>query len=784
MSSPKRMRKFPIGTSSFAELVSRKDSAYVNYFVDKTLFIQQLIESSGKVLLFPRFRRCGKSMNLDMLKCFFDIREREVNRKLFEGLKIERAIVNGNESCMNYQGQYPVIFLDFKKLSQNNYQEMFEMFKTLIRRLYEEHDYLLKSPNLTEAQKGRINAIINEKANDASYKDGLRELIEFVYRHYNNKKLIVLIDEYDVPFQRAIHQGLYGKEDTDKEYLKEIKSLFSVFLGDALKGNDKYLEKCVMTGIVRIAGAGIFSQLNNLKVHTILDKPFSGCFGFTKMEVEHLVKEVLINYPKVEEFMVALEKWYNGYRFGDEIIYNPWSVIRACDDLLQQNIKDINHLNCYWLDTSNNELIRDKLLNCRTTEEEREVNELIATLISGKEAEKTLNSNLIFDSRIESIEHLWVLLLSTGYLNIVANERTADDQLKCKLAIPNREVRVIYTQVFRDWAKKKGISSDSPLIKYLLEGNAEDFCKELDGIFKKIVSVRDTIEKQPGKKGSKEEKKTKDDETFEAYYHGFMVGILALSLNANYHKVMLTSNRESGYGFYDLLLEPKSVNDQTYNKAVIFEFKHCHEEKDLEKEAKLALKQIKEKEYETNLKERGVKTIVLIGVAFHKKKLKYKHEEMSTNKLIYKKAQVSDAVVPLLSSVPSSIATVPALPKMPSKLAQSGAPLKISHPSTDLLLHDEPVKKKLALSPSSLPAVVQLTPLLSLSKPAAEKKHKVTDFFKPEDKTEGKKQKVTPHKSVTGKEEIDASKANVSDDEILVSSDEDSKKTNPRPVKK
>jgi hypothetical protein len=329
-----------------------------------------------------------------------------------------------------------------------------------------------------------------------------------------------------------------------------------------------------------------------------------------------------------------------------------------------------------------------------------------------------------------------VLLLSTGYLNIVANERTADDQLKCKLAIPNREVRVIYTQVFRDWAKKKGISSDSPLIKYLLEGNAEDFCKELDGIFKKIVSVRDTIEKQPGKKGSKEEKKTKDDETFEAYYHGFMVGILALSLNANYHKVMLTSNRESGYGFYDLLLEPKSVNDPTYNKAVIFEFKHCHEEKDLEKEARLALKQIKEKEYETNLKERGVKAIVLIGVAFHKKKLKYKHEEINTDKLNYKKAQVSAAVVPLLGSVSSPMATMPVLPKMSLQLAPS---------------------------PASLPAAAQSSSSLLINKPTAEKKRKVTDFFKP--KHDEKEQKKDPNHLAKnkGNEEIDVSDEDINE---------------------
>lgn len=724
ISSPKRIRKFPIGTSSFAELVSRKEDAYVNYFVDKTLFIQQLIESSGKVLLFPRFRRCGKSMNLDMLRCFFDVREKEINRKLFEGLKIERARLSGNEPCMNYQGQYPVIFLDFKKLSQSNYKEMYEQFKMLLSDVYGQHRYLIASPKIEKYQKEMIQAVIERKADDATYKNALNHLMEYMHHHHDNKKVIILIDEYDVPFQRAIHQGLYGKEDVDKEYLKGIKDLFSIFLGDALKGNDKYLEKCVMTGIVRIAGAGIFSQLNNLDVWTIFDKKFSDCFGFTEEELVHLLEETS-NREKLAQF----REWYNGYRFGNSIIYNPWSVIKCLDR---------NKFDTYWLDTSNNDLVREKILNCRNTQEAHEINETIGLLLAGSEVKKIINESLIFDSRTETVEHLWILLLSTGYLKVNNIVPTGAGIITCTIAIPNIEVKSIYEQIFKDWLAREGIKEDSPLITHLLKGNAKEFCEELEKFFKHTVSVRDIFERKKQRKASKEEK---EDEDYEAYYHGFMVGILGLSIYGAKHKVLLTSNRESGHGYYDLQLEPKNPADPIYNKAIIFEFKRCLEEKDLEKEAKVAFKQIKEKEYETNLHERGVKTIVLIAVAFHRKKLKHKHEEVSTDKLNYKKVQLSSIVNPSISIV------------------------------------------------SALPAAVPSTASLSLMKPApaaAEKKRLLTDFFESKSKTEEKKQKLTSGKSAKDKEEktTGVSEANLDDDEILVSSDEDSNKLKSRPVKK
>jgi hypothetical protein len=664
-SLPVKKHSFPVGTSSFAQLVRRDNGEHVNYFIDKTLFIQRILEDPNtSVSLFPRFRRSGKSMNLDMLRCFFDIREREANHKLFQGLKIEKAVLANHEPCMKHQGQYPVIFLDFKKLSQSNFNEMYEQFKILVSELCEKHKYLIDSAKLDTFQKERIQAIRAGKANDGIYKNALKFLMQCLSLHYDGSKNIVLIDEYDVPFQRAIHQELYGKEKVNENYLAQLKDLFSVFLGDALKGNDAYLQKCIMTGIVRIAGAGVFSQLNNLTVYTIFDKPFSDCFGFTKVEVEQLVEAAFYDHPKKKEFMASLEGWYNGYRFGDVVIYNPWSVINACSDLKQDNIKDINYLKCYWLDTSNNELVRDKILNARNTKEAHEINETIAQLLSGGEVKKTINANLIFDSRIETIEHMWILLISTGYLKVTSFVPAAAGMINCSFAIPNVEVKSIYEQIFKDWIVREGIRDNSPLIAHLLKGNAKEFCEELEKFFKTTISVRDTSERKQHKKSIKDEK---EDESYEAYYHGFMVGILGLSIYGAEHKVTLTSNRESGYGYYDLQLEPKNPTDPVYNKAVIFEFKRCLEEKHLDSEAKAALKQIKEREYETNLKERGIRTIVLIGVAFHKKRIKYQYTTLNAEQLRYK--QPLSIPHSLFTNKPNAPVLSPATSKLPSLLS-------------------------------------------------------------------------------------------------------------------
>jgi len=443
-------------------------------------------------------------------------------------------------------------------------------------------------------------------AADDDYARALLLLISYLYNHHNSK-VMVLIDEYDIPFQNALHLRDYAKTQGAKneggQLVEDLRKFFGVFLGSALKDNDK-LEKCFMTGVVRIAGAGVFSDLNNLDVWTILDEPFSDSFGFTETDLSDLLEQV-----GKKEQLAEYSKWYNGYQFGRQIIYNPWSVIKALDR---------NKFAAYWLETSNNELIHSMLLNPKTQQEAQEINSTIAQLITKTEVKTTLQSGLIFDSRTQSLEHLWILLLSAGYLKVSHIEQIPDsDSLICTIAIPNIEIENIYKTIFRDWLQQNAdVIASSPLIEHLLKGEAEQFCKELKHIFQKVLSSRDAPQSKDENESSR----------YEAFYHGFMVGLLALSLEKNHHKVLLKSNRESGSGYYDLVLEPKKSDDKIYNKVVIFEFKRAQDIQSLKNEAQIALKQIKDKKYPTDMEEHGIREVVCIGMAFYQRSLQDKYE--------------------------------------------------------------------------------------------------------------------------------------------------------------
>ena len=553
-------RKFKIGSSSFAELVERyKENNFKYYLIDKTLFIQQFLENQSTVLLIPRPRRFGKSTNLDMLKCFFSINDAENNKKLFENLRIEKAQFENQQRCMDYQGRYPVIHLSFKDLKQDNFSSLRTMFKTIISDIYKEFRYLIESEKLIPEDKQQVQKFIARTASDDEYEQSLKLLIYCLYT-YHNQKVIVLIDEYDVPLQNAIHLCDYGKApEASEQFAENLRRFFGIFLGSALKDNPA-LKKALMTGVVRIASAGIFSDLNNMDVWTILDNPFSDSFGFTETELIQLLEQINQEEPEriqetkgIEQFRV----WYNGYQFGTQIIYNPWSVVKALDR---------KKFGSYWLETSNNNLIHSMLLNPKTLEDTQEINSTIGGLISGQKVEKIIDASLTFDSRIQDIDHLWVLLLSAGYLSGLQTLSAKPGKVKVELKIPNSEVQTIYEQVFIDWLKQRHhITGASPLINHLLKGEAELFCKALKDVFEKILSSRDA----PNTKDEDEASR------YEAFYHGFMVGLLALSLEKNHHEVLLRSNRESGSGYYDLMLEPKNINDNTYYKGVIFEFKRA-----------------------------------------------------------------------------------------------------------------------------------------------------------------------------------------------------------------
>ena len=434
--------------------------------------------------------------------------------------------------------------------------------------------------------------------------------------------MFVLIDEYDTPFQQAIHQRLKSnskpplsaiqnnEETKTVDYFDALKTLMGTFLGDGLKDN-KDLETCVMTGIIRIAGAGIFSQLNNVDVWTVLDEPFSEFFGFTQEELDQL----LIETGKTSESKQFAE-WYNGYEFGGKIIYNPLSVIKSLDRDKFAN---------YWLDTSNNMLIHDSLLKPRQESDKQIINEAVATWISGQAVEKSVDEHLVFDGNLNTLEHLWILLISSGYLKVVSKNAEAEN-FQCSLQIPNKEVFHLYQKVFVEWLYTFGVSEESPMIQHLLRGKAEDFCLELQKFFLVTLSVRD---------GLKDAVKQNDEERYEAFYHGFMAATLGLSLSKTH--AILKSNREGGHGYYDLMLSPRDPHDFVYNKAIILEFKRAEKNEDVGKAADLALNQIIAKEYHTNIVERGVKEVVLIGLAFYGKHLEFRHKMISANKLKIKK---------------------------------------------------------------------------------------------------------------------------------------------------
>lgn len=601
--SPKLLN-FPVSTSNFESLVKKDDSGQPVYcYVDKSLFIQDFLKSLERVSLITRPRRFGKSTNFDMLAWFLDIRRKQESKKLFEGLKIETATLSNGKSCMDYHGKYPVVFMSFKTLGQSSYEEFYGMFQCLVINLYKEHRYLLDSESLKEEEKNHIYKAINEEFEDRHYKEALKHLMNYLHRHFG-ERVVVLIDEYDTPFQQAIHQRLQTKNNLEVsgDYLDALKTIMGAFLGDALKDN-KDLEACMMTGIIRIAGAGIFSQLNNVDVLTVLDEKFAEHFGFTQAEVD----ELLCKMGRTDQSK-AFSDWYNGYEFGGQVIYNPLSVIKCLDR---------NKFGSYWLDTSNNLLIRDSLLKPRNARDSAEINEAVAAWVSGKAIEKTLSEHLVFDNNLNELEHLWILLLSSGYLK-ASPESVTLNKMDCKLRIPNQEVLCLYRDIFSAWLNEWVGCEDSPMIQHLLNGNAEGFCQALQTFFKTVISVRDVSESAIKKQG---------DAKYEAFYHGFMVGILGLSMS-RFHAT-LRSNGESGYGYYDLVLLPKDSQHARYNKAVILEFKRASENEILEKSADKGLQQIIMREYQANILESNIKEVVLIAVAFRGKQLAYRYTRRS-----------------------------------------------------------------------------------------------------------------------------------------------------------
>ena len=540
------MKRLAIGIDDFRKII-KEDC----YYVDKTKFIEAVLEDASNVKLFTRPRRFGKTLNMSMLKYFFDVRESEENRELFNGLDIEKS------KYIDEQGKYPTILISLKSIKYETWEESLEQLKSLVSNLYNEFEYIRECLNESEIEL--FNDIWFKKEN-GEYANSLKNLTSFLYKYYK-KEVILLIDEYDIPLITAHKYGYYN----------EIINFYKIFLGEALKTN-QYLKMGVLTGIIRVIKTGIFSDLNNLKVYSILEKKYSEFFGFTEEEVKKALQ-----YFNIEEELANVKYWYDGYKFGNSELYNPWSII---------NFLDGRELKNYWVGTSENFLIKNILENSTSR-----TNEILDKLFNEEEVEEAITGTSDLSILMDSKE-VWELLLFSGYLTV--KEKLDDDIYSLKL--PNMEVKKLFKKEFIN--VHFGISLFRKTMEALKNLNFNDFEKYFQEIMLKSTSNWDTSK--------------------EAFYHGLSLGMLSYLDNDYY----VTSNFEAGFGRYDVVLEPKNKN----NRAFILEFKVTDDENKLEKLSEEAIKQIEEKRYDINLKSRGIKEITFVGIAFYGKKLKVSYK--------------------------------------------------------------------------------------------------------------------------------------------------------------
>ena len=542
-------KALPIGLSDFKSIIEEN-----YYYIDKTDLISNLLYDGAKVNLFTRPRRFGKTLNMSMLKHFFDIENGAENRKLFENLKIS------DSKYMTEQGKYPVIFISFKNLEEEDWKNCLRKIKNLIGDLYNEFEFLRKKLNKRDLKF--FDSIWMEEE-DVVWESALKNLTRYLYNYYGERKVIVLIDEYDTPIIQSYQEGYY----------KKAILFFKKFYGDALKDNS-YLQYGVMTGILRIAKEGIFSGLNNLKVDTIFNERYSDFFGLTEKEVTKAVR-----YYELEYEMEEVKKWYDGYQFGSSEIYNPWSII---------NFLSAKQLRPYWIGVSGNKLIDEMLDNGN-----KELFDDLGKLFNKEKVYKQINdySEFTFD-----INDIWQLFLYSGYLTTDGEKQKKEYPLR----IPNKEILDFFENRFiARFIRETQKFTD--IIKNLKKGKIAEFAKGLQDEILSSLSYFDT---------DKDEK----------YYKVFLIGIFIV-LGDDYIRL---SEREAGYGRADLVLEPKNKE----NPAYIFEFKTTENESELESYANEGFEQIKVKEYDVELKIRGVKEIIYIGLAFYRKMLKMKYEKV------------------------------------------------------------------------------------------------------------------------------------------------------------
>ena len=544
------MKRLAIGLSDFKHLIEEDF-----YYFDKTKFIEEIIEDGSQVKLFARPRRFGKTLNMSMLKYFFDIKNREENKEIFKDLYIEKT------EAFKEQGQYPVIFLSLKDLKALTWEQMEKAIKSAISRLFSEYKYLLN--DLDKFDTLAFENILLKNTELEDLKEALKFLTRILYEKYN-KKVVVLIDEYDSPLVSAYINGYYEK----------AKDFFKTFYSTVLKDNS-YLQMGVLTGIIRVIKAGIFSDLNNLSTYTILSDVYTDSYGLTEEEVEKSLK-----YYGIEQEISNVKDWYDGYKFGDSEVYNPWSIL---------NFLQYKELRAYWVDTSGNDLINDVLKKIT-----KNTIEALERLFNGEGLKQNISGTSDL-SKLLSEEELWELMLFSGYLTV--EEKI--DQDNYVLRLPNKEVRTLYRKTFFEKYFGRG-SKLLYLMEALTENRIDEYEERLQEILLTSVSYNDT------KKGN------------EAFYHGLIMG-MGLYLEGEY---ITKSNIESGLGRYDFVIEPKNKTKRAY----IMEFKATDNVENLEEVSKEALEQIENKKYDVSLKQNGVKDITYMGIAFCGKQIKISYK--------------------------------------------------------------------------------------------------------------------------------------------------------------
>ena len=556
----------PIGIDNFEKV---DKGGY--YFVDKTLFIKELLDMKGEVNLFTRPRRFGKTLNMSMLRYFFEKGGTD-NKELFRGLKI----MDAGEEYLAHMGKYPVISISLKSMKQYSYELAFDMLKKAVEGEFTRHwQEIEDSGKLTGEKLERYIRIRDLKGGESDYADSLKFLSECLYT-CTGKRSVILIDEYDVPLENAYFSGFYDR------MAALIRSLFE----SALKTNDN-LEFAVVTGCLRISKESIFTGLNNLKVISITSQTYAEHFGFTPKEVEQMLQDY-----GLEENLETVQRWYDGYRFGDAEVYNPWSVINYVDSCYKDKHAFAKP---YWSNTSSNSIVRNLVEHADIS-----VKQEIESLIEGGTIEKPIHEDITYDDMDSTEDNLWNFLFFTGYLKKIS-ERQEGETIYMEMAIPNSEVRYVYKNAVLRWFEEKTKKKElTPLYESMLNGDTKTMAEILSENLMETISFYDYQ---------------------ESYYHGFLVGLLK-----NIGNYIVQSNRESGNGRPDILVRyPRYPSVR--GKAVIIEIKVAKTYQGLEEKCDEALRQIEEQKYEAALRQEGYQKILKYGVAFYKKECMVKMGE-------------------------------------------------------------------------------------------------------------------------------------------------------------